>query len=208
MDKLLKNNRADSERNENENEEKGEDIINTEGEINYQEECKELLNQGLVMFEFQGELGTEYEDIKGKYIGKLQLNDKGIPIIEIGRWFIEGKIVELEKPIMVVKRVPSLSDQIEQIDPNKNVNLKSESFLLAENFARTVRMNSNGNNNGDDSLKDNNDLFSSLNHDKVLSNKKVYVEKNSKVGYDVVKVFRKVLLFNNRPVPLREGCEL
>ncbi|RHZ79266.1 hypothetical protein Glove_150g72 [Diversispora epigaea] len=168
MDKLLKNNRADRERSENENEKKGENNINTnitEGEINYQEECKELLNQGLVMFEFQGELGTEYEDIKGKYIGKLQLNDKGIPIVEIGRWFIEGKIIELEKPIMVVKRSPTLSN-----GNNENASLKNHNYLF------------------------------SLNHDKVLS--------NSKIGYDVVKVFRKILLFKNRPVPLREGCEL
>ncbi|CAG8464582.1 10759_t:CDS:2 [Acaulospora colombiana] len=123
-------------------------------------------SQGLVLFELQGELETVHEDIRGKEIGKLQFGENvgylifiplqemlpgkrirsnGTPMIRVGHWTVAGQIIELEKPIMVVKR-RSLPPQ--QVTPglkdvksdNMQLDFRSESSMLAENFQRSVEM--------------------------------------------------------------------
>ncbi|CAG8463848.1 8226_t:CDS:2 [Racocetra fulgida] len=62
----------------------------------------DITGEGLILFDIQGDIKTIGEP-KGSKIGTLTF-DNGVPILQVGHWYIMGKIAELEKPIMVIKK--------------------------------------------------------------------------------------------------------
>ncbi|CAG8447199.1 8338_t:CDS:2 [Acaulospora morrowiae] len=175
-----------------------------------------------------GELETVHEDVRGKEIGTLQLGEDGIPIIRVGHWTIAGQIIELERPIMVIKRRQTKSERTtasyNDITPddtesnNVHFDFRSESSMLAENFQRSVGMISGSSKDLEAEDSDDNNLTESeiskprvsLHRPKVSSEngqngRTSDKEENLNVEYDAVQVFRKIYLFRNRPIPVRYG---
>ncbi|KAF0444534.1 hypothetical protein F8M41_003369 [Gigaspora margarita] len=62
----------------------------------------DITEEGLILFDLQGDIKT-IGDPKGSKIGTLKF-ENGTPILQVGQWYITGKVTELEKPIMVIKR--------------------------------------------------------------------------------------------------------
>eukprot|EP01040_Poterioochromonas_malhamensis_P007874 gene7874-8513_t len=68
---------------------------------NYDEWC---------ILEFQGEI---VGDLSGKELGKLEIKEDGRAEMEIGQHFLEGSVVELKSPFVLIDSSNSSSDNKE-----------------------------------------------------------------------------------------------
>ncbi|RIB06295.1 hypothetical protein C2G38_2046899 [Gigaspora rosea] len=71
-------------------------------QLEIQKTTRDETEEGLILFDLQGDIKT-IGDPKGSKIGTLKF-ENGTPILQVGQWYITGKVTELEKPIMVIKK--------------------------------------------------------------------------------------------------------
>ncbi|KAL7633846.1 UNVERIFIED_CONTAM: hypothetical protein RMT77_015802 [Armadillidium vulgare] len=71
-----------------------------------------------VLVELQGDLESRtQEPMKGKFIGDLSFTKKGVPVLIIGHHILYGKVVEMNKPFIVIRKLVE-SQTENQVDYN------------------------------------------------------------------------------------------
>lgn len=65
-------------------------------------DCKNPISKEWQIIELQGTLNGGSSELS---IGDFFFNEKGIPFLQVGNHLLEGKLVDLQKPLVVVKKL-------------------------------------------------------------------------------------------------------
>ena len=142
------------------------------------------LNEWAII-EMQGDLESRIGDVQleGKFVGDLHFTKAGqIPVLIIGHHILYGKVVKLEKPLVIMEKCQNVSHKEEKNCPKRMETSSKDAKILSSGSSKSEDM-------------ENDEAFEML-EENFTKHEKI------ETVYNVRAIIRKKLLFKSRPKPI------